>query len=70
MGREPFRGVSYDGLNKVLASEARRHDNLIVVDWETKIIERPEWLAPDGTHLTPEGYRARARETTRAVRSC
>lgn len=65
-----FRGVSYDCFNEVLASETRRHDNLIVVDWEMKILERPEWLAPDGTHLTPESYRTRAREIASAVRSC
>jgi hypothetical protein len=68
--RPPFAGTSYAGFNRVLAEEGSAHPNLVVVDWAGAIREHLEWLAPDGVHLTPDGYRARARQAARAIGLC
>jgi lysophospholipase L1-like esterase len=68
--RPSFQGTSYAGLNRVLADEAAKRDNLFVVDWAETIRVRPELLTPDGVHLTPDGYAARARAIAQAVRVC
>jgi lysophospholipase L1-like esterase len=68
--RPPFEGVSYRGLNQVLAAEAERHPNLIVVDWARLVQDHPEWRAPDQVHLTPLGYAERARAIAGALRPC
>jgi lysophospholipase L1-like esterase len=68
--RPPYRGVSYRGLNRVLASEAERRDNLRVVDWVRMVRRHPKWLADDGVHVSAAGYAARARAVARAVRRC
>jgi hypothetical protein len=68
--RPPFGGTSYAGLNRVLDEQAAGHPNLVVVDWASVIQDQPQWLAPDRVHLTPDGYRARAREAGAAVSRC
>jgi lysophospholipase L1-like esterase len=70
VARPPFAGTSYAGINGVLDEEAVAHSNLVVIDWATSVHAHPGWLAPDGVHLTAEGYRARALETARAIRKC
>lgn len=68
--RPPFAGTSYAGFNRVLDERARRHDNLVVVDWAATIRSHPEWLTPDRVHLSPAGYQARAQEIANAVQLC
>ena len=68
--RPPYRGVSYRGLNRVLADEAARRDNLHVLNWVRMVRRHPEWLADDGVHVSAAGYRARSRAVARAVRGC
>lgn len=68
--RPAYRGVSYDGYNRVLGSEARRRDNLRVLNWARMARAHPEWLADDGVHVSAEGYRARAKAVARSVRRC
>jgi lysophospholipase L1-like esterase len=68
--RPPYRGVSYRGLNRVLAGESERRGNLLVVNWARMVRRHPQWLAPDGVHVSAAGYRARARAVARAVRRC
>lgn len=68
--RPPYRGVSYRGYNRVLGQEARRRDNLRVLNWVRMVREHPEWLAEDGVHVSAEGYQARAEAVARSVRRC
>jgi lysophospholipase L1-like esterase len=68
--RPPYRGVSYDGYNRALASIARAHSNLRVLDWAAMARAHPSWFGRDGVHPTMTGYRARAAATARLVRGC
>lgn len=44
--------------NQVLAEEASQNPNLVVARWSTR--QKPEQVANDKVHLSPEGYRRRA----------
>ena len=68
--RPAVRGTSYRGYNRVLSREARRRDNLRVVDWAAMLHDHPEWLGPDGVHVEAVGYKARAKAVARSVRRC
>ena len=57
-------------LNRVLAEEAGRRPNLIVVDWHSMVKANRDWLTGDHVHVYPEGERARARAVARAARMC
>ena len=43
--------------NAVIARGAERHPRAVVVDWRTAVLERPDVLWTDDTHLRPEGAR-------------
>jgi lysophospholipase L1-like esterase len=68
--RPPYRGVSYRGLNRVLADESSRRGNLRVLNWVRMVRRHPEWLAGDGVHVSAAGYGARASAVGRAARRC
>jgi lysophospholipase L1-like esterase len=68
--RPPAAGASYAGYNRVLGQEARRRDNLRVVNWVRMVREHPEWLVGDGVHVNADGYKARAKAVDRSVRRC
>jgi lysophospholipase L1-like esterase len=68
--RPPFAGVSYDGYNRALRRVARGHANLLVFDWQALARSNPQWFGPDGVHPNADGYRKRAAELARLVRSC
>lgn len=57
-------------LNRVLAEEASRRRNLIVVDWYSMAKANPKWMEWDGVHPYPEGERARSRAVADAARTC
>jgi hypothetical protein len=63
-------GRASEGFNAVLRETAQKWSNVRLLDWATMLEEHPDWVAPDGTHGSPEGYQARAEETARLVRSC
>jgi hypothetical protein len=65
--RPPAVGATYDGLNGALVRVARRHHNLVVIDWVGMVREHRWWLAADGVHVSSAGYRARAAAIARAV---
>ena len=66
----PKRKGAYEGLNKVLRSEARRDSRLKIINWDRMVIRGTVALR-DGVHPTPEGYRFRAWVTAAAVqRGC
>jgi lysophospholipase L1-like esterase len=68
--RPPYGGVSYRGLNRVLAEEDEQRDNLLVLNWVRMVRRHPGWLAGDGVHVSAAGYAARARAVARLVRRC
>lgn len=71
IARPPYRGVSYAGYNRALRAAARRHANLLVLDWAAMASAHPRWFGADGVHPSMQGYRARAAATARLVReSC
>lgn len=55
--------------NDVL-EQAAADGGLRLLRWDEMLARDPELLAPDGVHGSPQGYRARAEEAARLVRSC
>lgn len=49
-----------DLVNQRMAAAAERHANIVLVDWHGLASQHPEWFAPDGAHLRPDGQRAYA----------
>jgi len=47
-----------DENNQVIYNEAAKFPNIKVVDWATKSENHPEYFAPDGVHLIPNGIAA------------
>jgi hypothetical protein len=58
-----------EGYNDVLETAADK-GRLRLLRWDEMLTRDPALLAPDGIHGSPQGYRARAEETARLVRSC
>lgn len=56
--------------NDVLRDAAGRHRNLELADWASLVEERPELLAADGIHGSPEGYARRAEQAAAIARRC
>lgn len=63
-------GAPSDALNRVLRDAAAENRRMRLVEWAAMVQDHPGWLAADGLHGSPTGYRARARATARAVRDC
>jgi lysophospholipase L1-like esterase len=63
-------GDAYEPYNAVLRDAASNAPNLRVVDWPALVHAHPAYVAPDGIHATPDGYRARARAIVAAMRGC
>lgn len=70
IARPPVRGASYAGFNDVLASEARVHRRLRIVDWAAMTRGHAAWLRRDRVHATAAGYRARAAAIALALARC
>jgi lysophospholipase L1-like esterase len=68
IARPPAAGSTYAGLNRALVRADRRHANLVLVDWVGMVRRHPGWLSKDGVHVSPAGYRARARAIAAAVK--
>jgi hypothetical protein len=70
IARPPLNGRSYGAANALLHRlDAQYGRRLAVVPW-AELASRSGWLAGDGVHATPEGYRQRARLYAEAARSC
>lgn len=63
-------GDAYEPFNEVLLDASATNRNLRLVEWAAMIRDHPEWLAADGIHGTPDGYRARATAVLDAMRTC
>lgn len=51
-----------NSLNKVLENLSEEYSNLTILDWDTMIKEKPEFVAGDQIHLTSQGYEWRAKQ--------
>jgi len=63
-------GDAYEPFNAVLRKAASKAANLRLVDWPALVHAHPEYVAADGIHATPDGYRARAGAIVAAMRGC
>jgi hypothetical protein len=69
--RPPVGGRSYAAANRALEElDAELGARLVVVPWAATVARHPDYLAADGVHATPAGYRARATLYANAARSC
>jgi len=68
--RPPLNGVSYAAANRKLAQLANQLPRLRIVPWAAAVAQNPSWLASDGVHSTPTGYKARAQMYANAAKSC
>jgi lysophospholipase L1-like esterase len=65
-----WRGGPVEPLNAALAAAAARYPTMRIVDWAGAVAAHREWMARDGVHSSPTGYRARAAMLAAAVESC
>ena len=69
--RPPVGGVSYQAANARWPSlKGALGNRLQVVPWAEQVGQHPEWVASDGVHATPAGYRARAQMYAQAAKQC
>lgn len=71
--RPPVGGVGYGAANALLerlAGDPELALGLQLVDWRALVAQTPAFLAPDGVHGTPAGYRARGELYAAAIRAC
>ena len=68
--RPPYKGVSYAGLNRVLADLDRRYRSLVVFDWAGMVRRNPAALADDGVHVAVPFYRKRAQALATLAKRC
>jgi hypothetical protein len=71
--RPPLEGVSYGAANARLMQLQRTPSfagRLLIVPWAQQVARHAEWIAGDGVHATPDGYRARARMYAQAALAC
>jgi len=54
--------------NETIKRAASGLDNVVVADWARESAGHPEYLEPDGTHLTSGGQQAYARMLIEALR--
>lgn len=71
--RPPLNGVSYAAANAQLMDLQRTPGfagRLLIVPWAQQVARNPGWIASDGVHATPDGYRARAGMYAQAALDC
>jgi hypothetical protein len=69
IARPPLRGVSAEGLNRVVEQFAG-HTGAQVADWRSVVRSIPSLLGRDRVHATGEGYGLRATLVAEAVQNC
>jgi hypothetical protein len=69
--RPPVNGVSYRAANaRLVGLQGSFAGHLRIVPWAEQVAQHPEWIAGDGVHGTPAGYRARAQMYAQAALAC
>lgn len=66
----PVGGVDYAAANTRLRRLGSELSSVRIVDWADAVRQHPEWMAPDGVHATPDGYRNRARLYAEEAQAC
>jgi putative Ig domain-containing protein len=51
---------SWARMNGMIAAAAKKHPEMIVLDWNERARGKEAWLQPDGIHLTPTGAQSMA----------
>jgi hypothetical protein len=51
---------SWARMNEMIAAAAKKHPELVVLDWNARARGKDAWLQPDGIHLTPTGAQSMA----------
>ncbi len=51
---------SWARMNEMIAAAAKKHTEVTVIDWNDRARVHPDWLQPDGIHLTPAGAQGMA----------
>ncbi len=51
---------SWARMNEMIAAAARKHPEMVVLDWNGRARTNSSWLQPDGIHLTPAGAQGMA----------
>jgi hypothetical protein len=51
---------SYANMNDMIRAAAKKYPEITVLDWDGIARDEPDWLQPDGIHLTPSGAEAMA----------
>jgi putative Ig domain-containing protein len=51
---------SYANMNDMIRAAAKKYPEITVLDWDGESRNEPDWLQPDGIHLTPSGAEAMA----------
>ena len=51
---------SYADMNDMILAAAKKYPEITVLDWDALSKDEPDWLQPDGIHLTPSGAEAMA----------
>jgi hypothetical protein len=51
---------SWARMNEMIVAAARKHPEMLVLDWNDRARANPGWLQPDGIHLTPSGAQGMA----------
>ena len=51
---------SWARMNEMIVAAARKHPEVIVLDWNGRVRANSTWLQPDGIHLTPPGAQGMA----------
>lgn len=46
---------SYANMNDMIVAAAKKYPEISVLDWDGLARQKPDWLQPDGIHLTPSG---------------
>ena len=51
---------SWARMNEMIIAAAKKHPEMIVLDWNARARGKDAWLQPDGVHLTPTGAQSMA----------
>ena len=51
---------SWARMNEMITAAAKKHPEMVVLDWNARARGKDAWLQPDGIHLTPTGAQSMA----------
>ena len=60
---------SWANMNDTIRAASRKYPEMTVLDWNALAKESPDWLQPDGVHLTPSGRKRHGDHGQRGARA-